>query len=105
MLRGFATVNYYADDLEAAAAWYTAVLGVEPYFRIPGGYIEFRIGDYQHELGIVDVCVFPFLKYAVLDPAADDDERFHAILADLLRADEHPLLDDWVRRVDAHPRA
>ena len=56
------------------------------------------------ELGIVDVCVFPFLKYAVLDPADGDDERFHAILAELLRADEHPLLDDWVRRVDAHPR-
>jgi glutathione S-transferase len=56
-------------------------------------------------LGIVDVCLFPFLKYAVLDPDPADDQRFHAILVELLRADEHPLLDDWVRRVDAHPRA
>jgi len=54
MLRGFATVNYYADDLEAAAAWYTEVLGIEPYFRIPDGYVEFRVGDTQDELGIVD---------------------------------------------------
>ena len=27
--------------------------GIEPYFRRPG-YIEFRVGDYQHELGIID---------------------------------------------------
>ena len=36
MLRGFATVSYYAADLEAAAAWYSEVLGIEPYFRRPG---------------------------------------------------------------------
>ena len=40
-------------DLEAASAWYSEVLGIEPYFRRPG-YIEFRVGDYQHELGIID---------------------------------------------------
>jgi catechol 2,3-dioxygenase-like lactoylglutathione lyase family enzyme len=33
MLRGFATVSYYATDLEAASAWYSGVLGIEPYFR------------------------------------------------------------------------
>ncbi len=53
MLRGFATVSYYAADLEAATAWYAEVLGVEPYFRRPG-YVEFRVGDFQHELGIID---------------------------------------------------
>ncbi|SEL86760.1 VOC family protein [Nonomuraea pusilla] len=58
MLRGLATVNLWADDVEAAAAWYTEVLGTPPYFRrdAPDGrpaYIEFRLGDYQHELGIV----------------------------------------------------
>ena len=53
MLRGFATVSYYAADLEAAAAWYTEVLGIEPYYRVPG-YVEFRVGDYGHELGIID---------------------------------------------------
>ncbi|MGV9410000.1 VOC family protein [Nocardia sp. NPDC003693] len=54
MLRGMATVNYYADDLEAAKDWYTELLGVAPYFAVPGGYYEFRIGDYQAELGIID---------------------------------------------------
>jgi predicted enzyme related to lactoylglutathione lyase len=28
-------------------------LGIEPYFNRPP-YIEFRLGDYQHELGILD---------------------------------------------------
>lgn len=53
MLRGMATVSYFADDHEAARKWYTEFLGVEPYFHRPG-YAEFRIGDYQHELGLID---------------------------------------------------
>ncbi|MFC9357576.1 VOC family protein [Rhodococcus sp. NPDC057014] len=58
MLRGLTTVSFYADDLTAAQAWYTELLGVEPYFvrSVAGSpaYVEFRIGDYQHELGIID---------------------------------------------------
>ena len=58
MLRGLTTVNFFADDLSAAQDWYTELLGVEPYFvrEIDGApaYIEFRIGDYQHELGFID---------------------------------------------------
>ncbi|MEQ4720084.1 VOC family protein [Nonomuraea sp. B19D2] len=54
MIRGFATLNFYAADLEAAKAWYTELLGLEPYYQVPGGYIEWRVGDYQHELGIID---------------------------------------------------
>jgi predicted enzyme related to lactoylglutathione lyase len=53
MLRGLTTVTYLADDLAAAAKWYSGLLGIEPYFDRPE-YIEFRIGDYQHELGILD---------------------------------------------------
>jgi predicted enzyme related to lactoylglutathione lyase len=58
MLRGLTTVSFFADDLTAARDWYTQLLGIEPYFVRPAegtpAYIEFRIGDYQHELGIVD---------------------------------------------------
>ncbi len=59
MLRGLTTVSFYAADVEAAKRWYTELLGVEPYFLRPvppdpPGYIEFRIGDYQHELGVID---------------------------------------------------
>jgi predicted enzyme related to lactoylglutathione lyase len=58
MLRGLTTVTLFADDLPAARDWYTEVLGVEPYFerRVDDApaYLEFRIGDYQHELGLLD---------------------------------------------------
>jgi predicted enzyme related to lactoylglutathione lyase len=58
MLRGFATISYWADDLEAAKDWYAELLGIEPYFvrpeEGPPAYVEFRVGDYQDELGIVD---------------------------------------------------
>jgi predicted enzyme related to lactoylglutathione lyase len=53
MLRGLTTVVHVADDLDAAKQWYTELLGIEPYFNRPP-YIEFRLGDYQHELGILD---------------------------------------------------
>ena len=52
-LRGLSTVSFYAADLEAAKKWYSEFLGMNPYFEVPG-YIEFRIGDYQHELGVID---------------------------------------------------
>jgi predicted enzyme related to lactoylglutathione lyase len=52
-LRGFSTISYWAADLEAAKAWYAQLLGIEPYFEQPG-YAEFRLGDYQHELGLID---------------------------------------------------
>jgi predicted enzyme related to lactoylglutathione lyase len=58
MFKGMATITYFADDLAAATEWYTTLLGVEPYFvrpvEGPPAYVEFRIGDYQHELGIID---------------------------------------------------
>lgn len=58
MLRGLTTVNYFADDVAAAVRWYAEVLGVEPYFSrdFEGApaYVEFRIGDYLHELGILN---------------------------------------------------
>lgn len=59
MLRGMATLTFYADDLEAAKDWYTEFLGVPPYFHVPNGYYEFRIGDYQAEFGIVNRAYAP----------------------------------------------
>ena len=58
VLRGLATVNFYAADHAAAKKWYSELLGIEPYFNVPG-YTEFRIGDYQHELGIIDSSYAP----------------------------------------------
>src|SRR5690348_15967829 len=53
MLRGLTTVSFWAADLAPAKQWYTELLGIEPCFERPG-YVEFRLGDYQHELGIID---------------------------------------------------
>ncbi len=53
ILRGIATVNFYAANHQDAVKWYSDFLEMEPYFNVPG-YSEFRIGDYQIELGIVD---------------------------------------------------
>jgi predicted enzyme related to lactoylglutathione lyase len=63
-LRGFATLNIWADDVPAAAAWYADFLGIEPYFSRPGptgapAYVEFRIGDSADELGIIDRAYSP----------------------------------------------
>jgi predicted enzyme related to lactoylglutathione lyase len=57
-LRGMTTVSFYAADLDAAKAWYTEVLGLPPYFDRPG-YIEWRLGDRQGELGIIDAAYAP----------------------------------------------
>jgi hypothetical protein len=53
-LRGFSTLNFWAEDVDAVAAWYGQFLGVEPYFERSGAdgklaYAEFRIGDYQNK--------------------------------------------------------
>ena len=52
-------MNLTADDPAEAAVWYESVLGEPPYFRRDdetgaAAYIEFRIGDYLHELGILN---------------------------------------------------
>jgi len=53
----------FAADLPAAKTWYTQLLGIEPYFQMPTegppAYVEFRIGDYQHELGVMDARFAP----------------------------------------------
>ena len=59
MFRGIATVSFYADDLTAAGAWYAELFGVDPYFAFPPApeqpaYLEFRIGDDEDELGLID---------------------------------------------------
>lgn len=56
-------------------------------------------------LSVADCVAFPFLKYGVLWDE-DDDEPFHRILVEHLRLDgAYPRLEQWVRRVDARPRA
>jgi predicted enzyme related to lactoylglutathione lyase len=49
MFLGLRTALYKVDDLGAAKAWYSRVLGVEPYFAEPF-YVGFNVGGF--ELGL-----------------------------------------------------
>jgi predicted enzyme related to lactoylglutathione lyase len=64
MFRGPATINMYADDMDAAVAWYTSLFGGAPYFRRPVegpvAYAEWRIGDRQTEVGLISADWAPY---------------------------------------------
>jgi predicted enzyme related to lactoylglutathione lyase len=47
--QGLRTVIYHASDLDQAKAWYSFVLGIQPYFDQPF-YVGFNVGGY--ELGL-----------------------------------------------------
>lgn len=46
---GLRTTVYMVSDLEAAAKWYTGILGTDPYFNTPY-YVGFNVGGF--ELGL-----------------------------------------------------
>jgi predicted enzyme related to lactoylglutathione lyase len=49
MFQGLRSAIYNAPDLERAKAWYSQVLGIDPYFAEPF-YVGFNVGGY--ELGL-----------------------------------------------------
>ena len=55
---GISTVVYFAADPTAARAWYTELLGAEPYFE-HGPYVEWRVGPHDRELGLLDASFAP----------------------------------------------
>lgn len=81
-----------ASRLRAWSGWFEDLLADDPYLG----------GD---RLGLADVCAFPFLKYAVLDPRPDDPETFHTVLSEHLEAAPDSKLAAWVERVNELPRA
>ena len=46
MFLGLRTVIYPAPDLDASKAWFTGILGFEPYFDEPF-YVGFEVGGYE----------------------------------------------------------
>jgi predicted enzyme related to lactoylglutathione lyase len=44
--QGLRTVIYHAPDIDKAKAWYSAVLGIQPYFDQPF-YVGFNVGGYE----------------------------------------------------------
>ena len=100
MLRGMANVSYWADDVKAARQWYAQVFGMEPYFQMPDAenpaYVEFRVGDYRHEVGIISSRFRP--KAATEGPGGailywhvDDVEKVFERLLSLGAAEYEPV--------------
>ncbi|HWD70991.1 MAG TPA: VOC family protein [Actinomycetota bacterium] len=77
MLLGLRSAIYAAPDLAAAKAWWTEVLGKEPYFDQPF-YVGFEVGGY--ELGLDpngDPATSPLTYWGV----ADAEEAVASLLA------------------------
>ncbi len=74
---GLRTIVYPAPDLAALKAWYTAALGVSPYFDEPF-YVGFEIGGY--ELGL-DPNADPMVGPITLWGVGDADAAIEALVA------------------------
>lgn len=89
MLKGLSTIRYHAADLEKAKAWYSDFLGMDPYFQVPG-YIEFRLGPLQSELGIMEYPE-PVSEGVVMYWAVDNLEDTVARLEELGATVKEPI--------------
>ena len=85
MFLGLRTVIYPAPDLAAAKAWYTALLGFEPYFDEPF-YVGFDVGGY--ELGL-----HPETDVAETYWGVEDIEAAHAALLAAGATERSPVSD------------
>jgi catechol 2,3-dioxygenase-like lactoylglutathione lyase family enzyme len=88
MFQGLRSVIYPSPDLAAVKAWYTALLGQEPYFDQPF-YVGFNVGGY--ELGLDpdgDVALGPIAYWGV----ANADDAYATLLA--RGAAEHAAVHD-----------
>ncbi|GAA4677074.1 VOC family protein [Nocardioides nanhaiensis] len=99
MLRGLTTITYAVDYVPAARDWYAEVLGIEAYFAKEHegalAYVEFRVGDHQAELGLLDRRHVPDggPGTAVTYWAVDDVEAAHARLLALGATEHLPLTE------------
>ncbi|MFL5888891.1 MAG: glutathione S-transferase family protein [Solirubrobacteraceae bacterium] len=99
------TINVLLDapdpDRERIAALGARITAwVEVFERLLSGR-DHLLGD---ALSAADCAAYPFLKFAVGDLPADDDDRFHAILAEYQSVDGHPRLARWIERMQALPQ-
>lgn len=68
VLRGVATISFFAADHAAAKKWYTELFGMKPYYDREG-YFEFRLGDSETELGVIDSKFVPQYDTGTAKPA------------------------------------
>lgn len=100
MLRGMTTFVLTADEPAKAAEWYASALGIEPYFQrdddAGAAYVELRIGDHQHELGIMRRAYAPWaggLGTSITYWAVDDVRASLERLLDLGATAHEPIVE------------
>lgn len=100
MLRGLANVNLVAADVPAAIEWYSTLLGGQPYFvQPPEGplqYAEWRFGDDEDELAIMDAAFRPVLESpggAVVSIHVDDMHASAARVLELGATEFEPVTE------------
>jgi predicted enzyme related to lactoylglutathione lyase len=88
---GLRTVLYAVDDLDRAKAWYTSVLGQEPYFAEPF-YVGFNVGGF--ELGLdPNAENRPGAGGTVAYWGVEDIDAVHARLLELGARENGPIQD------------
>lgn len=68
-------------------------------------WLELRSFLWGAMLSAADVCAYPFLRYAVDQPAIDDPDPFHAVLHRELSREARPALEAWIGRIAHLPQA
>jgi len=88
-------------DQAKIAAWQDEMRGFLTLFENMLAGRDYLMGDFS----AADCIAWPFLRYALIAPDAEDTYLFHAILvANMPLGNEHERLAEWIRRVAAeHP--
>ncbi len=86
MFQGLRTVVYFVADMERAKAWYSALLGIEPYFDTPF-YIGFSVGGYELGLHPIETPVVAGTSVVTYWGVEDIDTAFARLLE--MGADAH----------------
>ena len=92
MFLGLRTVIYYAPDLSAAKAWYSSVLGIDPYFDQPF-YVGYSVGGFELGLNPDRQEAFEGLGGSVAYWGVADAEKAYARLLELGAVPVAPLQD------------
>jgi glutathione S-transferase len=88
------------DQSEIGALGAELSASLDPFEQLLAGR-DYLFGGFS----AADCAVFPFIKYALIFDEADTEE-FHLILREhLVLSDDHPRVEAWIQRVEAHPRA
>jgi len=92
MLQGLRTHVYQVADLDAAKAWYAALLGTSPYFDEPF-YVGFNVGGYELGLQPRDGADAEQAKGAVTYWGVPDADAAYARLLSLGASEYQPVQD------------